>query len=153
MKKNQQALKNSKKKFQSLFYENTSIMILVDPQNGNIVDANEAACKFYGYPKSKIITLSLKEISLSSPEEIETEMQEAMHDRRKHFFYQHKLSNNEIRDVELYSGKVEMKEGVFIYSIVHDITARKEAEEALKKYAGWFFYSASKADMIQCRYI
>jgi PAS domain S-box-containing protein len=133
MKKNQQALKNSKKKFQSLFYENTSIMILVDPQNGNIVDANEAACKFYGYPKSKIITLSLKEISLNSPEEIETEMQEAMHDRRKHFFYRHKLSNNEIRDVELYSGKVEMKEGVFLYSIVHDITARKEAEEALKK--------------------
>jgi PAS domain S-box-containing protein len=133
MKKTQQALKSTKKKFQSLFYENTSIMILVDPKNGNIVDANEAACKFYGYPKSKIISLNMKEISTSPQEEIEAEMDDSMKDKRKHFFYQHRLSNDEIRDVEIYSGKVEMKEGVYLYSTVHDITARKKAEEALKK--------------------
>jgi len=133
MKLTQQALKSSKKKFQSLFYENTSIMIVVDPQNGNIVDANEAACKFYSYPKSKIITLNLKDISQNTKEEIEAEINAAMHEKKYHFFFKHILSNGEIRDVELYSGKVEIKKSVFLYSIVHDITARKEAEEALKK--------------------
>ena len=129
----QQAMRESKKKFQSLFYENNSIMFVVDPKNGNIVDANEAACKFYGYSTSKIKTLNLNDISALSKEEIQMQIDAAMNGKKEHFFFQHKLSSNEIRDVEVYSGKVEIKETILLYSVVHDITARKKAEEALKK--------------------
>jgi len=129
----QQAFKESKKKFQSLFYENNSIMFVVDPNNGNIVDANEAACKFYGYSKAKMTTLNIVDISALSEEEIQSQIDAAMNGRREHYFFKHRLSNNEIRDVEIYSGKVEVKETILLYSVVHDVTARKKAEEALKE--------------------
>jgi PAS domain S-box-containing protein len=132
-KRNQQALRESKKKFQSLFYENNSIMFVVDPKNGNIVDANEAACKFYRYPLSKIKTLNINDITALSEEEIQAQIDAAMEGRKDHFLFKHRLSNNEIRDVEVYSGKVEIKETILLYSVVHDITARKKAEEALKE--------------------
>jgi len=129
----QQALRESKKKFQSLFYENNSIMFVIDPKNRNIVDANEAACKFYGYSTLKIKSLNLKDISALSENEIQAQIDAAMNGKREHFFFKHKLSNNEIRDVEVYSGKVEIKETILLYSVVHDITARKKAEEALQE--------------------
>ncbi len=132
-KRNQQALRESKKKFQSLFYENNSIMFVVDPKNGNIVDANEAACKFYGYPLFKIKSLNINNITALSEEEIQAQIDAAMEGRKEHFLFKHRLSNNEIRDVEVYSGKVEIKETILLYSVVHDITARKKAEEALKE--------------------
>ncbi len=132
-KRNQQALRESKKKFQSLFYENNSIMFVVDPKNGNIVDANEAACKFYGYPLHKIKSLNINNITALSEDEIQAQIDAAMEGRKEHFLFKHKLSNDEIRDVEVYSGKVEIKETILLYSVVHDITARKKAEEALKE--------------------
>lgn len=131
--RNQQALKESKKKFQSLFYENNSIMFVVDPKTGNIVDANEAACKFYGYSTTKIKSLSINDLSALSKKEIDEQIDSAMKGKKEHFVFKHKLSNNEIRDVEVYSGKVEIKEAILLYSVVHDITARKRAEEALKQ--------------------
>lgn len=129
----QQAFKESKKKFQSLFYENNSIMFVVDPNNGNIVDANEAACKFYGYSKAKMTTLNINQISALSQEEIQAQIDAAMNGKKEHYFFKHRLANNEIRDVEIYSGKVEIKETILLYSVVHDVTARKKAEEALKE--------------------
>ena len=132
-KKNQQALRESNKKFQSLFYENNSIMFVVNPKNGNIVDANEAACKFYRYSLSKIKNLNIKDITALSEDEIMAQINAAMKGHKEHFYFKHRLSNNEIRDVEVYSGKVEIKETILLYSVVHDITARKKAEEALKE--------------------
>lgn len=129
----QQSFKESKKKFQSLFYENNSIMFVVDPQSGQIVDANEAACMFYGYSKAKMTSLNIKDISALSENEIQDQIDAAMNGKREHYLFKHKLSNNEIRDVEIYSGKVEIKETILLYSVVHDITARKKAEEALKQ--------------------
>jgi PAS domain S-box-containing protein len=132
-KRNQQALRESKKKFQSLFYENNSIMFVVNPKNGDIVDANEAACKFYGYPLFKIKSLNIRNIAALPKKEVQAQMDAAMEGRKEHFFFKHRLSNNEIRDVEVYSGKVEIKETILLYSVVHDITARKKAEEALRE--------------------
>jgi PAS domain S-box-containing protein len=43
------------------------------------------------------------------------------------------LANEEIRDVEVYSGPIRLHGRELLYSIIHDITERKRAEEALQK--------------------
>ena len=48
------------------------------------------------------------------------------------FVSEHRLANGEVRDVELYSGKVKYEGQNVIYTIIHDITDRKIAEEKIK---------------------
>jgi PAS domain S-box-containing protein len=42
------ALRNSEERFRKLFQNHTAVMLVLDPETGNIVDANEAAAHFYG---------------------------------------------------------------------------------------------------------
>jgi signal transduction histidine kinase len=57
------------------------------------------------------------------------ELKKAKMEQRKQFYFRHCLANGEIRDVEVYSGPIKVHGKELLYSIVHDITARKKAEE------------------------
>jgi signal transduction histidine kinase len=60
-------------------------------------------------------------------------MQRALTEQHNHFYYQHRLANGQIRDVEVYNGPLFMRGKQLLYSIIHDITERKLAEEALRQ--------------------
>jgi PAS domain S-box-containing protein len=132
-KKYQNVLRQSEEIYHSLFKNNHAVMILIDPKTGDIADANPAACSFYGYNKEEITELKITDINVLSEQEVLKEMYKAELGKRKHFLFKHRLSNGEIRDVEVYSGPVTVENRKLIYSIIHDITKRKKAESALKK--------------------
>ena len=50
-------------------------MLLIDPSNGVIVDANLAAREFYNYPR--LVGTNIAQINTLSPEEIQAEMANA----------------------------------------------------------------------------
>ncbi len=45
----EQALQESERRFHDLFQKNSSVMLLVDPVSGQLVDANTTAIGYYGY--------------------------------------------------------------------------------------------------------
>ena len=45
------ALRESEERYRSLFEDNHAVMLLIDPQSGAIVDANPAACAWYGWTR------------------------------------------------------------------------------------------------------
>ena len=59
-------------------------------------------------------------------------MNNAIYKTRNHFFFQHKLANGQIRDVEVYSGAIEINGKKFLHSIIHDITEKRQIEKALQ---------------------
>jgi diguanylate cyclase (GGDEF)-like protein/PAS domain S-box-containing protein len=124
-------LQESEERYSSLFENNHSVMLIIDPGDGRIVDANPAACAYYGYSRDKIKTLNIHEMNTLSREQIQAEMEKALKEHRNLFFFQHRLSNGEIRDVEVYSGPIHFSGQLFLYSIVHDVTERKKAETEL----------------------
>jgi diguanylate cyclase (GGDEF)-like protein/PAS domain S-box-containing protein len=126
--KDMAALKESEERYSSLFENNHSVMLIVDPANGKIIDANPAACNYYGYSREKLKSLNISDINILSDEQIQIEMQKADLENRKHFFFQHRLSSGELKNVEVYSGPIEISGQHLLYSIVHDITERKKAE-------------------------
>ncbi|MCK5660213.1 MAG: PAS domain S-box protein, partial [Methanosarcinales archaeon] len=129
----EEALMESEEKYSSLFKNNHSIMLLIDPQTGNIVDANPSACAFYGYSQTELTQKKIYEINLLSDEEIQQEMDKAKLEQRNHFFFKHRLASGKIRDVEVYSAPITVQDKSLLYSIIHDITERKQAEEALRE--------------------
>jgi len=59
-------------------------------------------------------------------------MERAKAEQRRVFYFQHRLANGEIRDVEVFSGPIKVHDRELLYSIIHDITERKQAEAAVR---------------------
>jgi PAS domain S-box-containing protein len=116
----------------SFFSNNHAVMLLIDPETAAIVDANTAACRFYGYDQATLLSLNITDINILSPDEITQEMDRAVSEQRSHVHFRHKLANGDIRDVEVYSGPMTIQGKRVLYSIIHDITEQKKVEESLR---------------------
>ncbi len=136
------ALRESEARYKNLFESNYAVMLIIDPDTAAIVDANPAACIYYGWRREKLLTKRIDEINTLTPAEVRAEMQLAHAEKRNHFFFKHRRADGSIRDVEVYSGPLTLQGQPLLYSIVHDITERKQAEQALNiseaSYRGLF---------------
>ncbi|SFM60281.1 PAS domain-containing hybrid sensor histidine kinase/response regulator [Methanolobus profundi] len=124
-------LQNSREGYRSLFDNNHTVMLLFDPVKANILDANSAACNFYGWPLDEMTKKRIFEINTMSEAELMSEIQYADQELKNHFFFKHRLSTGEERDVEVYTIPVVVKDRKLLCSIVNDITDRKRMEEDL----------------------
>ncbi|MBI5165559.1 MAG: PAS domain S-box protein [Magnetospirillum sp.] len=119
--------------YRQMFLSNLAVKLLVDPRRGAIVDANAAAARFYGYPLDVLKTMRITDINILPPDEVRAEMRAAMDSDRSFFRFRHRLASAEVRDVEVYSGPIEVGGQGLLHSIVIDVTDRIRAEAALKR--------------------
>lgn len=125
----EESLRESEEIYRSLFANNHAVMLLINPQDGQIVDANPAAEQFYGWERQILLQKKIAQINTLTEEEIKAEMAKAKAYQRNHFLFRHRLANGEIRHVEVYSGPIRVAGRTLLYSIIHDITQSVEAEQ------------------------
>lgn len=130
-----EALRQSEERFRMLFEQNKAVMLIIDPQDGQILAANKVALAYYGYPKERLLEFKIGDINTLTREEIAHEMKRAQIEERGHFYFRHKLVSGEERDVEVHSGPITWGDRSVLYSIIHDITDRKRAEAELQHIA------------------
>jgi len=118
--------------YDSLYENNHAVMLLIDPESGEIYDSNPAAVRFYGWTREEIRRMKISEINTLSIEEIKSEMNLAIKLKRNHFHFKHRRADGSVRDVEVYSGPITVKGKHLLYSIVYDITERLLAEDKIK---------------------
>ncbi len=145
------ALLESRQRYRNMFQNNHAAMLLVDPSDGSIVDANPAATGFYGYPQERLREMSIHDLNALPPTAVRIDMAQARDGTRGRFEFPHRLASGEIRQVEVYSGPVPVGGRTLLYSIIHDVTERKEAEERLRETAGEL--QRSNEDLEQFAYI
>lgn len=121
----------NQERFRSLFQNNHAVMLVIDPSDGSIVDANPAASKYYGWSIQQLTSMKISDINTLSPDEIKKEMQRAKSFEKNYFQFKHRLSNGNVRDVEVYSGPIKIKGRDLLYSIIFDITERKMLQQQL----------------------
>ena len=119
--------------FLDIFRNHDAVMLLIEPETGRILDANESAEKFYGYTSTQIKRLNIQDINQLQPQKVAEERQRAVERSKNYFTFPHKLSNGEIRTVEVHSSPIAMNGNAVLFTIVHDITEREQAEIALRK--------------------
>jgi PAS domain S-box-containing protein len=128
------ALTESEERYRSLFENNHATMLIIDPGDGTIVDANPAACRFYGWPREELQGMHLDKINTLPREQLMAEMSQACAaPRHLHFEFSHRRADGSTRNVEVFSGPISMGGKRLLYSIIHDITDRRKAERALKE--------------------
>ena len=125
----QKASGKAQELYRNLFDYSHSIMLIIHPKSGNIVDANVTACEFYGYTKDEITNMRIMDINTLPEEQVFKEMQKATFAKRKTFNFRHRLSNGELKDVEVFSGPITVDGEKVLYSLINDISERKTYEQ------------------------
>ncbi len=123
--------RESEESFRSLFEDHSAVKLIIDPVTGNIINANHAAAAFYGWPRETLTQMTVQDINLLPPEAVKQEMEKAIAATKDHFEFQHRLADGSIRDVSVFSSGVKIQGRMYLHSIVHDITERKQMEDAL----------------------
>jgi PAS domain S-box-containing protein len=131
-KQSEAALHKSEQRFRQLFEGSKAVMLLIEPESGNIVDANQAAVQFYGYPHVRLCMMTITDINMLPPDQVTLERQRAVNEERSFFIFPHRLANGEIRMVEVRSSFIDAGEDHYLFSIIQDVTERKKAEEEIR---------------------
>ena len=123
--------------YERLFQTNTAPMLLIDPaNNGQIVDANQAATRFYGYTRDEMCTKHTWEINAMG-----LDVLPVMHEisrlpgGHKPLTFVHKLADGNLRHVQTYAGPVELNGVRLMLCIIHDITEQTRLEQELEHAA------------------
>ncbi|SIS37328.1 PAS domain-containing sensor histidine kinase [Insolitispirillum peregrinum] len=119
--------------YEQLFQGSYAIELLLDPQDGSILDANPAAVAFYGWDLQALRTMNIQDVNCLSKDEIAREMALARQEQRNHFHFRHRLANGEIRDVEVWSTPFTVEGRAILSSIIHDVTQHRVAERDLER--------------------
>lgn len=116
--------------YRALFRDSASIMLLVDPVSGRILSANRAAVRFYGYSKRELTSMRAQDLHADDPAAVPEKLAAAAGGERSSFEVRHRCADGSVREVEVFSGPVGYAGGR-LYSIIHDVTDRKNAERDL----------------------
>ncbi|WP_321419576.1 PAS domain S-box protein [uncultured Methanomethylovorans sp.] len=131
-KKAEEALRESESRYRSLFENKHSVMLIVEPETGAILDANPAALSFYGWSLEEFRRKNIMEINALSIPDVKKELNCAIKHQINHFFFKHRLADGSIRDVEVFSGPIIMEGRILLYSIINDITERNKFDQELR---------------------
>lgn len=133
-KKMENALRQSEELYRNMFNRHSAVKLLIDPDTGRIVDANEAAVKFYGWRHDELTQMKIQDINTLPPEEVKKEMEKVGTRKPVKFEFKHRTANDSIRNVEIFSSNIEVNGRNLLYSIIHDVTESRKIEEERKKF-------------------
>jgi len=126
-------LRESEQRYGSVFEGSAVPIVLIEPHTTQIVDANPAACRMYGYPRDEFVTMSVLQIDALAAETVQAELKRALEGSRSNFIGRHMLSDGSIRDVEVSIGPIIVGGRALLYSMMNDITDRKRMEAELER--------------------
>lgn len=109
-------------------------MLLIDPtSDGLIVDANQAACRFYGYGREDFCRNHTWEINALGRQilPIMSEVSKLPGGHRPLNFV-HRLADGSLRDVQTYASPLEMNGKRLMLCVVHDVTEQKRLKNELE---------------------
>ncbi len=124
-------LQVSESRYRSLFENNHAAMLLVDPESGRIVDANPAACTYYGWSRDELTERVIHDINIADTSAVKAEMARAQRMEASRLLMKHRLAGGEVRDVEVYTGPIHVGGQDLLYSLIFDVTERVRAETDL----------------------
>lgn len=124
-------LSDSEASYRRQFADNTAIMLLVAPNDGQILEANQAALTFYGYSRESILAMRITDLNTAPMTEIKQAMDANSSPNGGKHHFQHRLADGSLKEVEVSYSHIQFGDRQVVHLIIHDITARTKAEQEL----------------------
>jgi PAS domain S-box-containing protein len=145
------ALEESEKRFKAVFAANRAVKLIVDPASGAVVDANPAACEFYGYDLETLRAMTLWDVQVGG-EERKASLKLPGAQGRACLARRHRTAAGVVRDVEVFASHMDTGGRTLLFAIVHDVTERVQAEKELRRTMEWLREVLASADSVLYRF-
>lgn len=116
--------------FELLLDQHRAVMLVLDAETGRICYSNAAAHHFYGYTRAELLQKLIFDINQAPREQVRDAMNKVRTQGECRFTFPHQMANGSIRWIETHSTLVVLEGHEFLYSIIQDITERKQMELA-----------------------
>lgn len=126
-------LRESEERYRTLFTNEIYAIIIFEIETRRFIDVNEAFLKMYGYTREEALGLTSEDVSAEVESTKEAIKKSAVDGTVFIPLRRHKKKDGTVFFVELSAGPFTWKGKNLMYSILHDITERKETDEALKQ--------------------
>ncbi len=131
-------LRQSEQTYRNQFVHNTAVMLLIDPQNAALLDANDAALAFYGYPREQMLGLRINDLNVLPEPEVRKIVASVATQKAKQFEFKHRLANGDLRDIQASVCPIQTGGRVVLHAIIFDISGRKQAEAEREQFFKFF---------------
>jgi len=129
-------LKQSEEKYKILFERTADAIYIYDPDTTNIIDANSATSKMYGYSREELIDLPCMKFSTEIKESASSIYKIRKEDKITFNQRLHRKKNGAVFPVEVNSYAITIGNKNFMFAVSKDITVQKRGEtdkKALEK--------------------
>ncbi len=109
-----------------LFAENQAVMLILDPDLGQVADANPAAATYYGFNLSELRGMPFSRLVEGGPVTVPSPGGPPVRQR-------HRLHDGRLRDVEILTGSLAGNDRAYVYGIVVDVTEQVRTEATARE--------------------
>ena len=132
LKNKENALRESEEWFRNLF-EQSGDGIFYSTFDGRILSVNSAFAQMHGYTIDEILNMNIEDLDCADIKQLFPERSERMHQGEKlKFEVEHFHKDGHKIPMEVTTGKIIVGATPYIMASIRDISARKQAEEALR---------------------
>ncbi len=119
-------------RYLQLFQKTGAIILIVDTASGHVVDANLAAERYYGWPRSQLVGRPMAQIqqppSPSGPHDFASRLED------QYFAHaRHRLASGEERDVTVNATGITAAGRQLEFMLISDVTERRVLENQLRQ--------------------
>jgi len=114
--------------------DNSGDAIFIHGEDGNIQDANQEACRRYGYSLEEFLRMRIEDVDEKQfHSRITSRLSQTANGERAVFVSLHRAKSGNLLPVEVTARRVDFVDESFIIATCRDITARMKAEDALRE--------------------
>ncbi|MCC9625726.1 diguanylate cyclase [Thalassospira sp. MA62] len=133
LKKAEVAIQERERLYRQMFKNTTAVNVLIDPSDGRIVDASNAAVAFYGFPDGTLIGRRISDIDIRGEDFVRENIQKVLEHGAATLEACHRLANGDVRDILVHAGLIDLEERKYIHTITFDVTERNLYENQLRE--------------------
>jgi len=129
----EEALRESEERFRKLF-EHSNDAVIIHTVNGRILHVNSRACEMLGYDCYELMSMRISSLHPQAEQQVSAKALQLVRDKESiRFESRFRRADGTEIDVEISARIIDPEEQV-VQGIVRDITRRKRADNALRRY-------------------